>query len=93
MHRAPVAQGSLFGFRLEGMPAIDRTASGEQRLEFRIGAPLAEGGTDVVEIVRQELPCKIEDQRFAQAEFALVWKRDIFLLVVDVVRQLVVKLH
>lgn len=92
MQRAPVAQRLLRGFRFEGVPAIDRAASGEQGLEFGVGAALAEEIADVVEIVRQELAGKVEHHRFAEPEFALVRERDVFLLIVDIVRQLVVHL-
>ena len=92
MQRAPVAQRLLRDSRFEGVPVIDRTSSGEQGLEFRVGAPPAEEIADVVEIVRQELASKIQHQRLAQPELTFVRERDVFLLVVDVVRQFVVHL-
>jgi hypothetical protein len=78
MHCAPVAQRLRRGFRFEGVPGIDRTSSGEQVLEFRVGTSPAEEIADVVEIVGQKLARKIEHQRLAQPELAFVRERDVF---------------
>ncbi len=78
MQRAPVAQRLLRDSRFEDVPVIDRTSSGEQGLEFRVGAPPAEEIADVVEIVRQELASKIQHQRLAQPELTFVRERDDF---------------
>lgn len=46
----------------------------------------------LLRIVRQKFAGEVEHQRLAQAQLALVRERDVFLLLVDVVRELVVEL-
>ena len=89
IYRAPFAQGSLRSFRCEIMPAIEGMSSCQQRFEFRIGALPAEYISDLMEVVRQKFAGKIQDQRLAETELAFAGDRDIVLVIIDVIGQLV----
>ncbi|KYK46135.1 hypothetical protein A1D31_33650 [Bradyrhizobium liaoningense] len=72
------------------MPSIDRSPSGEQGLELLMGASLAEEIANLVQIIRQELADKGDHKRLAEVEVSCIRDPQVFGLVVDIVRQLVV---
>jgi hypothetical protein len=87
---APFAQRTFRGFRFEIMPAIKRGSSYQQGSKFLVGAFLAEDVSDLIEVVWQKLACKVQHQRLAEIELASVGDRDVVLIILDVIGQLVV---
>ena len=71
---APFAQGLFGGFRFEGVPAIEGLCSGQQGSKPLVGAALAEDVSELIEVIRQKLACKIQRQRLAETEFPLAGK-------------------
>src|SRR5713101_2814103 len=90
---APLAQRSFRGFRFEIVPGIKNVSSYQQRSKFFVGASLAEHVSNLIEVAWQEFACKVQRQRLAETELSFVGDRDVFLIILDIIRHLVVQLR
>jgi hypothetical protein len=87
-----VAQRLVRRLLFESVPAVEGVPSRQQGLEFRVGAALAEHVSDVVEVVGQVFAGKLQRQRLAETELALIGNRDVVLIIRVFVRQLILEL-
>jgi hypothetical protein len=83
---APFPQGRFGRLGLEIVPLIEGLLSLQQIPEPPIGAPLIEYPPDFIEFVRKKFSGEREHQRRAEIEFLLVRDRELFFLVVGIVR-------
>jgi hypothetical protein len=68
------------------VPSVEGLFSLQQIPEPRIGAPPIEHPPDLIEFVRKKLSGELEHQRLAEIEFLPVRDREIFFLVIGIVR-------
>ena len=69
------------------MPLIQRAPVDQKILEPGIGAPFLEHLSNLLVVVRQELAGKVQHERLAEIELLLARYLDVFVGVVDVIRQ------
>ena len=88
---APGAQRSFRRLRFELVPAINVVSSRQPGAKFPVGARLAEDVPNLVEVARQIFARKVQHKRLAEAELSFVGDRYIFIVILDVVRQLIIQ--
>jgi len=88
---APFAQDLFCRFRFEFVPLLKGVSSYQQRTKFRVGLSLAENISDLIEVARQKFACKLQRQRFAEAELSFVRDCEVFLIIFDVIGQFIIQ--
>ena len=68
---------------------IEHAPSIQQIFEFGVGAPSAEKLPNAIEVAGQELAGEVQRERLPEIELSLVRYGEVFLAVVDVIRQYV----
>ncbi|WP_348628750.1 hypothetical protein [Mesorhizobium sp. M2A.F.Ca.ET.017.03.2.1] len=75
--------------RFESVPLIECTPSLQQIFESGVRASFAEDFLNVTDVVLKKLTGEVQHERLAQVEFFLVRYLDVFVAVVDIVRQFI----
>ena len=84
---APLPQRAILGFRLEIVPPIEHAPVLQQIPESGVGAAPAENLPNLVEVVGQKFAGEVQRQRLAEIELPLVGDPEVFVVVLDAVRQ------
>src|SRR5215469_696940 len=89
---APFPQRSFGRFRFEIVPAINHVPSRQQGSEFRVRASPVKYVSNLIKIIRKEFARKVQRQRLTETELTFRGDRHVFLIILDVVGQLIVQL-